>query len=364
MATDSIETKDYGRQSESDSREASILLLADSHTDNVPGRPTKTADAGAADTANYHQNSRIEISDIYETQEKEKHDNLLSKLPDLASRAAAEGVSDITVMSNIWSSQTGVAPKLNPEAQRVFDAIKAQGFLPVLEAKEDPNSYKRLDASYYYSNGEKISVPEEYSLKAAWDKDHRPDLSKIVEDSLAEQQAERKSNEQQKLDNFIANLPELAKQASAQGKDSVYIFHLADTKEHEAPPELNAEQQKTAEAIEAQGFKPVVENVFPKSDISRWFLVAKWDEELSNQCSKSDAVQTASALDENNLSAASEKLQNCGFDGTGLLVDQPRFQKFAEKVSTLENKGTGLDIELHYTIGTGKAFVLNDLEIK
>lgn len=357
MATDSIERQDNIRTADKEELKAGDRLRADSQLAVAPVSSAEKSPFAPADRPNnYQPGSQIEMSNPFEDNSKAKHDENLEQLPILAIKAAAEGRSGIPIMSLGYSEQTRLGPALTPEAQRVFDAIAAQGFKPVIEVKE--NRGNTTESKFIAASHNNYSAPQEYVLKANWDGEHHPELYKLVLDNVAARSEAYHESMRSEVREKIANLPELVRKAATEGSNNVYLMPLDN------PDKLDVHQQKFVEAIEAQGFIPAIVRESPDSNSQSWHLGATWEQGPYQQCTKADAEETATALDENKLSVAAQKFQNCGYNGAGLLVDQPRFQQFAQEVAAIEKDGTGLDLELHYTVGTGKAFVLNDLEIK
>lgn len=354
MATDTIEKQDITKTADKEAIEAGDRLRADSQPTVAPGTSTKDSPFAPANRPDNYSDvhpSQIEMSNPFEDNDKEKHDKILEQLPILAIKAATEGRRGITIMSLGYPERTGRGMDLKPEAQRVFDEIAAQGFRPVIEEKQDPNDARNVTINSYYDLKELVLI-------ARWDDQHHPELHKLTLDTRAAAQEAFHERERNDVREKIANLPALAVQAATEGGNRVYITSI------DKPDQLDVHQQEFVEAIKAKGFIPEIVNESPRSNYPSWRLQATWDKGPGQQCSQADATATAIALDESNISSASEKFQNCGYNGAGILVDQPRFQQFAQEVAAIEKDGTGLDLELHYTIGTGKAFVLNDLEIR
>ncbi len=148
-------------------------------------------------------------------------------------------------------------PTLSPEQQKVFDALKAQGLNP------------SLDAEYYHQGRHD---PSEYAwvMRANWKDGEKPNPELQI---LAHQgQADRRAAEDQRrvdglrselagADLAIKNIPDIVRQEATAGNDSAPIMSIASANSLDRdpkPPELDAAQQKVFDALKAQGLNPTL----------------------------------------------------------------------------------------------------------
>ncbi|MFA6208947.1 MAG: hypothetical protein WCT03_11390 [Candidatus Obscuribacterales bacterium] len=91
-------------------------------------------------------------------------------------------------------------------------------------------------------------------------------------------------------------------------------------------------------------------------------ISAKIRENL-DPCSVLFALDTAKALDENNLPEAQRLLKECGLDNPALLQDLKAVQDFALQIDYFDDKNQGLNLNLRWKLDAGDVYNLNRAEI-
>ncbi|MDP3509034.1 MAG: hypothetical protein Q8T09_13750 [Candidatus Melainabacteria bacterium] len=220
--------------------------------------------------------------------------------------------------------------------------------------------------------------------------------SRLVEDAYSRSPLEKRTEPLNQVDSsddlsLLDRLPEVAKEAAANGKSSVLIGTGRGEMVGAFLPRFESEQlDAQVKRVEALGFDAQVrwlENGAGTGFV--YELSASWDaehhpelaqvtaaamqekaEELAakketlDRCDNLFAIDAATALDQNRLPEASRLIKDCGVESTGLFVNAGKFQQFLESVSANEEKGKGLDVTLKYGVGRGTAFYLAGIEIK